>query len=269
MTISYFIGENWNWMMQQSSVSDDAIANIFSRHHFYWKHIEEEVTEWVSLNWEKWQREKPKWFTNELIKSIPLSVLSEDMRTEVYLLTFRTRKDSNKKRNASLKKAQRGGDSFMSLNRTATLVQLEHGNNLSLFSVSSRLSNLSKSKNKLGSKYASNWSKKSKVAAAGRAASALTKKGDTGGSGINGAVGFTDPNTLEREVAVGAAAGLEKPGANSSLNRSSKMLLALSASAKLKKRTRSLIQSSSSLLNLQEASELESNSSGRESDLSV
>jgi hypothetical protein len=48
----------------------------------------------VSLNWEKWQRDKPQWFTNELIKSIPLSVLSEDMRAELFLLVFRTRQDS-------------------------------------------------------------------------------------------------------------------------------------------------------------------------------
>jgi hypothetical protein len=43
------------------------------------------VKAWVSQEWEKWQRERPKFFSLDLIARIPESVLSEDMRAEILL----------------------------------------------------------------------------------------------------------------------------------------------------------------------------------------
>jgi hypothetical protein len=69
----------WCWQMEQEPrVADEVIVKLFTRHHDGYKHFENEVTEFISANWEK-----PKFFTKKFIASIPSSVLSEEIREEV------------------------------------------------------------------------------------------------------------------------------------------------------------------------------------------
>merc|ERR1712194_282056 len=44
---------------------------IFNTHLSTSMSIKNEVKEWMNEKWNEWETEKPEWFTNELIKSIP------------------------------------------------------------------------------------------------------------------------------------------------------------------------------------------------------
>jgi hypothetical protein len=77
----------WDWqqMSQDPRVADEVIVRLFSKHHDGYKHFEDEVGAFVIANWEKWNHEKPKFFTNKFKKSIPSSVLSEEIREELMM----------------------------------------------------------------------------------------------------------------------------------------------------------------------------------------
>jgi hypothetical protein len=53
---------------------------IFVKNHSAYKHFESEVSAFVSDNWERWNHEKPRFFTTKFIASIPFSVLSKEIR---------------------------------------------------------------------------------------------------------------------------------------------------------------------------------------------
>jgi hypothetical protein len=72
-------------MAQEPRVADEVIVKIFKKDHDAYKHFEGEIGVFVSENWEKWNNEKPKFFTQKFISSIPSSVLSREIREELII----------------------------------------------------------------------------------------------------------------------------------------------------------------------------------------
>jgi hypothetical protein len=64
-TAKTYAYEVWCWQMSQQNpkVTDEAIVKVFSKHRDVYKHFEGEVSVFVSLNWERWTQEKPRFFT--------------------------------------------------------------------------------------------------------------------------------------------------------------------------------------------------------------
>jgi hypothetical protein len=59
------------WFLGIPEGDDEARAGVFSVHPKYrWK-IEAEIKAWTLVNWERFEREKPKFFTNTWIDSVP------------------------------------------------------------------------------------------------------------------------------------------------------------------------------------------------------
>jgi hypothetical protein len=59
-------------VMERFLIDDEQVkASIFKKNRKLWVGIEEEVKVWVTANWRRWNREKPKWFTKGLIAKIP------------------------------------------------------------------------------------------------------------------------------------------------------------------------------------------------------
>jgi hypothetical protein len=75
----------WDWQMaqQEPKLGDEVIVRLFKKHPDAYKYFELEVSAFVSENWEKWNYEKPKFFTKKFIASIPFSVLSKEIREEI------------------------------------------------------------------------------------------------------------------------------------------------------------------------------------------
>jgi hypothetical protein len=82
-TASTFAKECWDWQMKQEEIADEVIVKVFSKHPSTFSHFEGEIGEFVSDNWERWNHEKPKFFTKKFIASIPFSVLGESIREEI------------------------------------------------------------------------------------------------------------------------------------------------------------------------------------------
>ena len=51
--------------------SDATMFSVFKRSKHHWVSIEGEIKKWVELNWSKWEREKPEWFTDKWKASVP------------------------------------------------------------------------------------------------------------------------------------------------------------------------------------------------------
>jgi hypothetical protein len=77
--------QSWDWQLAQKEpkLADEVIVQLFSKHHDAYEHFELEVSAFVSENWEKWNYEKPKFFTKKFVASIPFSVLSKEIREEI------------------------------------------------------------------------------------------------------------------------------------------------------------------------------------------
>ena len=50
---------------------------IFKKHDSYYFSINEDVKRWLDENWERWEEERPEWFTAKLISKIPADLLPE------------------------------------------------------------------------------------------------------------------------------------------------------------------------------------------------
>ena len=48
---------------------------IFGHHRSFYDTIEKELKTWLKENWERWQEEKPDWFTAAAIESVPVDML--------------------------------------------------------------------------------------------------------------------------------------------------------------------------------------------------
>jgi hypothetical protein len=75
----------WDWQLaqQEPKLADEVIVRLFKKHPDAYKHFNDQVSAFVSENWEKWNYEKPKFFTKKFIASIPFSVLSKEIREEI------------------------------------------------------------------------------------------------------------------------------------------------------------------------------------------
>ena len=72
LTCSYFLDNE-----------DEALKScIILMQPYQWKEIREDVKEWVNDNWWKWQQEKPDFFTETFIQSVPKDMIPEDARRE-------------------------------------------------------------------------------------------------------------------------------------------------------------------------------------------
>jgi hypothetical protein len=58
-------------MELMSSPDEEVKASIFKRNRGQWKAVEGDVEIWVKQNWFRWKKERPKWFTENLIAKIP------------------------------------------------------------------------------------------------------------------------------------------------------------------------------------------------------
>ena len=50
---------------------DEKRALIFMKNIVMWSRIKADVKAWTMGNWETWDREKPEWFTNKFVASVP------------------------------------------------------------------------------------------------------------------------------------------------------------------------------------------------------
>ena len=71
-TGSQFLCENW-----RKGTADKERFYVFSKHESYYKSINKELKDWLTANWDKWEDEKPDWFTAKLILKIPGEVLPD------------------------------------------------------------------------------------------------------------------------------------------------------------------------------------------------
>jgi len=69
-TGTQFVTDNY-WQL----VGDKDKFNSFSRHRSLNREIEEDLMKWIDENWEKWEEEKPDWFTASAVASIPEDML--------------------------------------------------------------------------------------------------------------------------------------------------------------------------------------------------
>ena len=54
---------------------DQSKLYIFTLHPSYYKSVREDVKLWVAANYNKWNEEKPEWFTDRVKASIPLDMI--------------------------------------------------------------------------------------------------------------------------------------------------------------------------------------------------
>jgi len=56
-------------------------VEIVTKHPGYWHSIEPDIRKFLSVNWAKWEQEKPEWFTMGIISNIPSDMLPESARS--------------------------------------------------------------------------------------------------------------------------------------------------------------------------------------------
>jgi hypothetical protein len=60
--------------------NDERRLCIFNDNAYNWRSIDSEVRQWTGLNWQRWEEEKPAWFTPFRIASIPDDYIPVDAR---------------------------------------------------------------------------------------------------------------------------------------------------------------------------------------------
>jgi hypothetical protein len=68
-------GKDKNMSHFKDGINDATKSLIFkySRHH--WDSIKDEVGKWVELNWNKWEEERPEWFTDQRKALVPVEFI--------------------------------------------------------------------------------------------------------------------------------------------------------------------------------------------------
>jgi len=97
--------------------TDASRFDVFTHHESFYNPIVGELTKWLDANWEKWEEEKPDWFTASAIASIPEDMLPVRVKNKLGG-TKQERRNSLNKQNAEESKAkaekqevaQRNGD---------------------------------------------------------------------------------------------------------------------------------------------------------------
>ena len=77
------------------ATTDERKVLIFKRHPDYYDSIQDEVKGWVLQNWDAWQTDKPAWFTEKVVRTIPDSFIPADDLKEIDQAGGRERKKSS------------------------------------------------------------------------------------------------------------------------------------------------------------------------------
>ena len=68
-----FLCQQW-----RDASTDKEKFYIFGKHKSYYFSINEDVKHWLNENWEKWEEERPEWFTAKVINKIPSELLPKE-----------------------------------------------------------------------------------------------------------------------------------------------------------------------------------------------
>ena len=68
---STMTGKQFCVLVYRTATSDVHRMDVFCHHPSYYRSIKGELQTWVGENWERWNDEKPPWFTPQLIAMIP------------------------------------------------------------------------------------------------------------------------------------------------------------------------------------------------------
>jgi hypothetical protein len=55
--------------------SDEVKFQVFKKSRRHWVSIKSDIHKWVELNWAKWEREQPEWFTDQLKAKVPVEFI--------------------------------------------------------------------------------------------------------------------------------------------------------------------------------------------------
>ena len=89
---------------------------IFRKHKSYYFSINEDVKLWLTENWDRWEEERPDWWTAKLISKIPADLLPVSALARMGGKTGRRisiaamKKDNNEKMKGGRKQNVRGAD---------------------------------------------------------------------------------------------------------------------------------------------------------------
>ena len=68
-------GKQFTAINYHSLTEDGPKFTTFDRHRSYFKVLEPELKTWLEENWERWEDEKPEWFTPVAITTVPADLL--------------------------------------------------------------------------------------------------------------------------------------------------------------------------------------------------
>ena len=68
-------GKQFAVLTYHEAESDEMRFEIFGHHPSFYDSINEELMIWMNENWEKWEENKPEWFTADAIASVPADML--------------------------------------------------------------------------------------------------------------------------------------------------------------------------------------------------
>ena len=99
------------------SVSDGTRFEVFGHHESFYNTIVGELMTWLDANWDKWEEEKPDWFTASAITSIPEDMLPVRVKNKLGGTKQERRNSLNKQiaeeskaKKEEQERAQRDGD---------------------------------------------------------------------------------------------------------------------------------------------------------------
>jgi hypothetical protein len=64
-------GSQYTIYLFRNGTSDHMKMEVFKRHTLYWESIRDEVKAYTFANWDRWKTEKPDWFSDHFIATIP------------------------------------------------------------------------------------------------------------------------------------------------------------------------------------------------------
>ena len=67
----------------RNGTTDKERFYVFGKHKSYYSSINKELKEWLTENWDRWEEEKPDWFTAKMIGKIPSDVLPDKVATKL------------------------------------------------------------------------------------------------------------------------------------------------------------------------------------------
>ena len=71
-------GPECAYLKWKRAPTDDAKFSVFDQHESYYAGFKGELKIWLAANWRRWDEEKPAWFTQAAIATIPTDILPEE-----------------------------------------------------------------------------------------------------------------------------------------------------------------------------------------------